>query len=306
MRAFADHVLPRWVCCRGQRCRSTAQHADAKDLVRNFVISLTVSTGRTTSQGFLNQVREKSGPGTSASPTVVPRGRAFVVAPLAGLPRESRFEGDLMFGVHADRLTGPDLVTLGRAWLRACVPSLTRLRKTATAVTAGAPIRPGERVLISVRQVSEALVVATGHAVYHQDSPERTWSRLGWEDVDQVMWDGEQHVLTLTRASHGRSPVVLRLPRGGPLADFARERLTATTLARAPVLSGGRVCGWLAARRPPGSDRVRWELTLRDPTASGDPSLQSRVAAAIAALEADLGLQSWRPAATHEGWWPQS
>jgi hypothetical protein len=192
--------------------------------------------------------------------------------------------------------------------LHARVPPLYGLRKTAAAVAAGAPIGPGERVLTSVRQVSAALVIATDRAVYHQDGPAagRSWSRLGWEDVDQAVWDDELCALTLTRAGRGGpSRVVLRLPRPAPLAELARERVTATTLARTPVLSGGRVCGWLTARRPPGSDQVRWVLTLRDATAAGDPALQSRVSGAIAALEADLGLTSWRPAGTHQGW-PES
>jgi hypothetical protein len=184
------------------------------------------------------------------------------------------------------------------------------LRKTAAAVAAGAPIRPGEKVLASVWQANAVLVVATERAVYHQDGPgaDRSWSRLGWDDVDQVLWDDERHTLTLTRAGlEESSPVVLRLPpRSVPLVELARERVSATTLARAPLLSGGRVCGWLIARRPPGSDRVRWVLALRDATAAGDPALKSCVSGAIAALEADLGLTSWRPAETHEGWWPES
>jgi hypothetical protein len=208
-----------------------------------------------------------------------------------------------MLRVHVGRVIAPRLVTRGGAWLRARVPPLRGLRKTAAAAAMGAPIGPGERVLTSVRQVSGALVAATGHAVYHQDGPGGSWSRLGWEDVDQVFWDDEQRALTLTPAGPPRSsPAVLRLPRSVPLVDFARERVTSTTIARAPVLSGGRVCGWLAARRPPGSDRVRWVLTVRDAAACGDPDLQPRVAGAVAALEADLGLTSWRPAGRHEGW----
>jgi hypothetical protein len=206
--------------------------------------------------------------------------------------------------MHAGRLAGPGIVSRGRAWLRAWVRPLSALRKTTAAAAEGAPIRPGEKVLISVRQAGETMVTATGHASYHQDGPvaDRSWSRLGWEDIGQVRWNDQQGGLTLTHADHRGSPVVLPLPRGAPLADFARERVTSTTLARAPLLSGGRVCGWLTARRPPGSDQVRWVLTLRDAAAYGDPSLQSRVAGAIAAVEADLGLTSWRPA---DGWTPR-
>jgi len=231
-----------------------------------------------------------------------------VAASLTGAPLQSRFEGDLMLGAHALRLTAPGLAARGRAWLRTRVPPLSGLRKTA-AIAAGAPIRPGERVLASVRQVSGAPVIATDRAAYCQDGPGtgRPWSRLGWEDVDQVLWDDELCVLTLTRTPRGGlSRVALSLPRSYPLVEYARERVTATILARAPVLSGGRVCGWLTARCPPGSDRVRWVLALQDATAAADPALQSRVAGAIAALEADLGLASWRPAGTRERWWPES
>ena len=214
-----------------------------------------------------------------------------------------------MLGAHAVRLAALGLAVRGRDWLRAHVPPLSALRKTAAAIAAGAPIEPGERVLASVRQVSAALVIATDRAVYHQDGPGtgRSWARLGWEDIDQILWNDEQRALTLTRAaSEGSSPVVLRLPRSAPLVELARERVTSTILARAPVLSSGRVCRWLTARRPPGSDQVRWVLALRDASVSGDPALRSRVSGAIAALEADLGLASWRPADRHEGWWPES
>jgi hypothetical protein len=213
-----------------------------------------------------------------------------------------------MVGMHAGRLAGPGVVSRGRAWLRAWVQSLSMLRKTAAAVAEGAPIRPGEKVLISVRQADETMVIGTGHAIYHEDGPVagHSWCRLGWEDIGEVRWNDEQGPLTLTHADHQGPPVVLRLPRGAPLADFAREMVTSTTLARAPLLSGGRVCGWLTARRPPGSDQVRWVLTLRDAAACSDPALQSRVAGAIAAVEADLGLTSRWHSDNHEGWWPGS
>jgi hypothetical protein len=199
---------------------------------------------------------------------------------------------------HALRPTTPGLAAHGRAWLQARVPRPGGLRKTAAAIAAGAPIGPGERVLTSIRQAGPALVIATERAVYYQDgSGGRSWSRLGWEEVDQVLWDVALHALTLTRAGHGAlSRVVLRLARHDPLVELARERVTWTTLARAPVLSGSRVCGWLTARRAPGSDHVRWVLTVRDALVSGDPALRHRVSGAIAALEADLGLTSWRPA----------
>lgn len=200
-----------------------------------------------------------------------------------------------MSGAHAARLAGPGSVTRGRAWLRACVLALAGLRKTANAAAAGAPIGRGERVLVGAWQANGTLVAATVRALYYQDGSGAgsSWSRLGWEEVGQLLWDDDLRTLTLGCPGRiGSSRVALRLTRHAPLVEFARERVTSTTLARAPLLSGGHVCGWLTARRSPGSDRVRWVLVLQDATAAGDPALRARVAGMIAALEADLGLTS--------------
>lgn len=103
-------------------------------------------------------------------------------------------------------------------------------------------------MLTSIRQAGAALVIATDRGVCG-----RSWSRLGWEDVDQVLWDDDVNALTPTRTGHGGpARVALRRPRHRPLVELAGERVISTTLARAPVLSGGRVCGWLTARRRPG------------------------------------------------------
>src|SRR5260370_20544325 len=156
-----------------------------------------------------------------------------------------------MLGTHARHVTGPGPVALGRAWLR----------RTAAAAEAGAPIGPGERVLTRTREVSGALVVATGHAIYHEEGTAggRSWSRLGWEDVGRVRWDEGSSALTLTRLrGPGPPEIALRLARHAPVVELASERVTWTILAHAPVLSRGRVCGGLPARRRPGSVEARW------------------------------------------------
>jgi hypothetical protein len=205
-----------------------------------------------------------------------------------------------MLGTYAGRVSGTGLLAWGRAWLRACRPRLAWLRRTAAAIEAGVPIEPGERVLTSVCEVDVAMVVATGHAIYRRDGSPGcgSWSRLGWEDVDRVCWDEGACVLTLTRPGDGPPHMVLHLPGHTMLVELASELVTSTIVANAPVLSGGRVCGRLTARRRPGNDHVRWVFTLWDPAASGDPALRTRVSGAIAALEAELGLTSRRAA----GW----
>ncbi len=95
--------------------------------------------------------------------------------------------------------------------------------------------------------------------------------------------------------------MALRLVRHAPVVELASERVTWTILADAPVLSRGRVRGRLTARRRPGSGEVRWVFTLRDATAAGDPALRPRVSEAIAALEAELGFRSGRPAGSDGG-----
>jgi hypothetical protein len=210
-----------------------------------------------------------------------------------------------MLGTYAGRVSGTGLLAWGRAWLRACRPRPAWLRRTAAAIEGGVPIEPGERVLASVWEAGGAMVVATGYGIYRQDgSPEYgSWSRLGWEDVDRVGWDDGARVLTLTRLRGDGPPhMVLHLPGQAPLVELASEQVISTILASAPVLSRGRVCGRLTARRRPGDDHVRWVFTLWDPAASGDPALRARVAGAIAALEADLGLTSRRAAGQPGGW----
>jgi hypothetical protein len=94
-------------------------------------------------------------------------------------------------------------------------------------------------VLTSIRQAGAALVIATDRGVCG-----RSWSRLGWEDVDQVLWDDDGNALTLTRTGHrGPARVALRRPRHGPLVGLARERVFSTILARAPVLPAAGSAG---------------------------------------------------------------
>ena len=65
-----------------------------------------------------------------------------------------------------------------------------------------APLEPDERLLAVARAADGGLAVATDRALHHQH--ERSWARLGWEQVDQVRWDDPRHVLALT----GLTPAV--------------------------------------------------------------------------------------------------
>lgn len=210
-----------------------------------------------------------------------------------------------MVATQAESIVGSGLAARRLAWLRSRLPRLEWLRKTATAIKAGAPVQRGERVLVLVSMTDGAIAAATQHAIYYcQDGQPGagSWLRLGWEDVGGVGWDERSRTMTLTAMTltrlgdDGPPRIIMRLPRRTPLADLARERVTSTILASVPVLSRGRVCGRLTARRSPADDRVTWVFTLQDAAASGDPDLSARVSGAIAELEAELGPASGRSA----------
>jgi hypothetical protein len=137
-----------------------------------------------------------------------------------------------------------------------------------------------------------SLVVATGAAVYcHAGEPNRTWSRLGWEDVGGVVWDDRRRVLTLTGVQPGRIwRKELVLPCHTALVELARERLTSTLLASTAVRLGGQVCAWVTARRQPGSGKVVWVVVLNVARDTGDPAIRGEVAAAIADLQSQTGI----------------
>jgi hypothetical protein len=210
-----------------------------------------------------------------------------------------------MVATQAETFAGSGLAGRVLARLRSRLPRLEWLRKTATAIKAGAPVRRGERVLVLVRMTDGAIAAATQHAIYYcQDGQPGagSWLRLGWEEVGGVGWDERSCAMTLTAmtlaglGNAGPPRIVMHLPRRSPLADLARERVTWTILAGVPVLSRGRVCGRLTARRSPADDRVNWVFTLQDAAASGDPDLSALVSGAIAELEAELGPASGRSA----------
>jgi hypothetical protein len=149
----------------------------------------------------------------------------------------------------------------------------------------GPPLADGERVLVSDRDArTRRRVVATPHAVYYQDLTNglRSWQRLGWERVERVEWHPGRAELLLVGQDVPDLAVRLREP--GRLPDLARERVTATTLARVPVRRAGQVVGWVSARRPVAGDgEVAWVVRLA-------PGEEADVAAVVQEIRVSLGL----------------
>ena len=188
----------------------------------------------------------------------------------------------------------PDFTAGVRAWLRTAGQWLARRNRTSAAKVAGAPIGHAERVLTTGRDLGDSLVVATSAAVYLQgpSGPGRTWSRLGWEDVDAVLWDDRHQVLAFTGVQPGgwwREERVLA-SNNSALVEVARERVASTLLASAAVRSGNQAFARVTARRRPGSGKVVWTVVLNGTADLSSAVIRARVEAAILALQADTGI----------------
>lgn len=198
---------------------------------------------------------------------------------------------------HAGQVAAPGAgrgFTAGvRAWLGIAGEWLARRNQTSAAKAVGAPIGHAERVLTTGRDRAGSLVVASSAAVYFQDrgGPGRAWSRLGWEDVDAVLWDDRLQVLGFSGVQPGgMRRIELVLASRGALVEVARERVASTLLASTAVRLGDQVCARVTARRQPGSGKVVWIVVLNGAAGISNPAIRARVGAAIAALQAETGI----------------
>ena len=198
---------------------------------------------------------------------------------------------------HAGQLAGPAAetgFTAGvRAWLRTAGEWLARPNRTSAAKADGAPIGHAERVLTTDHDLAGSLVVATSAAVYFQDrgGAGRTWSRLGWEDVDAVLWHDRHQVLAFTGVQPGgiwRKDMALA--SRSVLVDVARERVASTLLASTIVRLGDQARARMTVRRQPGSGKVVWLVVLNGAAGTSNPAIRARAEVAIAALQAETGI----------------
>jgi hypothetical protein len=133
------------------------------------------------------------------------------------------------------------------------------------------------------------LAVATDRALYHEDG--RSWVRLGWEQVGQVRWNEQRHILTLT----GLTPpapahTVLRLASEWDLPAVATERVTWTRVVDQRVWLNGRAGARVIARRAPGQPAITWVVILDHGLDPGDPAVSAAVEAALTELRAVTGV----------------
>ena len=176
---------------------------------------------------------------------------------------------------------------------------LARRRSLLAAGCAGLAVERGERILAACPDHNGGYaLVATNWALYRSGDP-GCWSRLGWERVTRVAWDGETCCFVITVLSGtARTRVVVPAHERGVLPELAAERMTHAYLGRWPVPLGDGQHVLIEARRPPGTGKLLWVVFPdgdgRDP--GDDPRRGRAIELAIARLGAEFGV-IYRPQA---------
>lgn len=174
-------------------------------------------------------------------------------------------------------------------WLKTWQQDRRRRHAARAEARAHAPLQPGERLLAVAQAADGGLAVATDRALHHQHG--RSWARLGWEQVDQVRWDNQRHVLALT----GLTPAVpahtlLRLARPWDLPAVTSERVTWARVVDQRVWLNGPAGARIIARRAPGQPSVTWLVILDRGLDPADPAVRAAVESALTDLRAVTGV----------------
>jgi hypothetical protein len=153
-----------------------------------------------------------------------------------------------------------------------------------------APVRPGERLLAVACGVGGGLLAATDCALYYQAG--QGWARLGWDQVGQVHWDEQRHVLLVT----GLTPAVpartaLRLAKDWDLPAVATERVTWATVLDQRISLDGAAGARVVARRLPGATPVTWVVILDHGLDPEDPGVRAGLVSALTELRAAAGIR---------------
>jgi len=132
--------------------------------------------------------------------------------------------------------------------------------------------------------------VAPDWALYHQAG--QAWTRLGWEQVDRVHWDEQQHVLVLA----GLTPAVpariaLRLARDWDLPAVAVERVRWSKVVDRRISLNGQAGARVIARRLPGQARIRWLVIVDRGLDPADPRIRAGLESALTGLRAETGVE---------------
>jgi hypothetical protein len=175
------------------------------------------------------------------------------------------------------RLAFPRGVRLAARWRQ-----LASRRSLLAAGCADLAVERGERVLSACGDCDDGYaLVATDRALYRRTEP-GCWSRLGWERVTKVAWDGAdgdggRFVIT---ALSGTAPTRLVVParERGVLPELAAERMTHAYLGHWPVPLGDGRQVLVEARRRPGTGKLLWVIPDGEHGREVEPAIASLAA----------------------------
>jgi hypothetical protein len=174
-------------------------------------------------------------------------------------------------------------------WLKTRQQDRRRRRAARAQARVHAPLEPGERLLGVARAADGGLAVATDRALHHQRG--RSWARLGWEQVDQVRWDDQRHILALTSLTPAvAAGTLLRLARPWDLPAVASERVTWARVVDQRVWLNGRAGARIIARRAPGQPSVSWLVIVDRGLDPADPAVRAALESALTNLRAMTGV----------------
>ncbi|MCE0486542.1 hypothetical protein [Ornithinimicrobium sediminis] len=199
---------------------------------------------------------------------------------------------------HVDAFVSPGLVSRFLPGLHRQLDRIAQAGRLRSRVEGALPLVQGERLLALDCSLDGDWVAATDQALYCQVGAVRIgavptrWSRFDWDRIDRATWHDRDGTLALSRVGDDAmaTRTVIHLPAGATLGRFARERVAWTIVVSATVqLDGGHGPVHVVVRRQPGSDDMRWQVTV-PPGSAEVPGFRDAVVRALDELRGQWGL----------------
>ncbi len=131
------------------------------------------------------------------------------------------------------------------------------------------------------------VVAGTATALYLPDG-----IVLGWNEIDQVVWESDESRLDLVTLPIDGPARVYQVHLAAPsrLPELIRERVTSSIVVNEHVQLNGRRGAKIIARRLPGVDELDWIVIYDSGIDGDDPDVNQGVRRAVAVLRRDLGV----------------
>ncbi len=174
-------------------------------------------------------------------------------------------------------------------------PQWSRLRRPGVPAEVAAAIgaRPGDRLLAWASDEGGRTVVAGRHRLHLvEPGPEGGLVHVvdrPWHLVDSGTWGGEDGSLRVTWVDR-HPPLHVVLPEPGLLPPTLRERVQASVVLSEAVDLGGRRSARVVVRRVLETDELVSQAVLGQGVRIDDPGVREQVAAGVARVREQVGL----------------